>query len=184
MRRSGNTCLYRSFCLVVLFILSRVPLLTAQQQISPEYQVKAVFLYNFTQFAEWPEYTFQSPASPLVIGVVGNDPFGLYLDETVAGETYKGRGIVIKRYRSLKEASGAHLLYISANAISKQALKQMPEKNILTVGDDQDLIENGGMIRLYKRNNRIRLQINLDAVKRSGVTISSKLLSLADITKG
>ena len=60
--------------------------MSAQTTPSPEYQVKAVFLFNFAQFVDWPSKAFPEPQTPLVIGVVGEDPFGPYLDETVRGE--------------------------------------------------------------------------------------------------
>src|SRR6266702_4256829 len=68
-----------------------------------EYQVKAVFLFNFTQFVEWPAGAFARVNTPLVIGVLGDDPFGAYLDETVRGETANGRPLVVVRYRRVQE---------------------------------------------------------------------------------
>jgi hypothetical protein len=63
----------------------------AQSSPDQEYQLKAVFLFNFAQFVEWPASAFPSPETPLVIGVLGEDPFGPYLDETVRGEKVNDR---------------------------------------------------------------------------------------------
>src|SRR5437868_3956082 len=66
---------------------------------SKEYPVKSIFLFNFTQFVEWPTNAFRDPAAPIVIGVVGEDPFGTLLDEAVKGETVSGRPLSVRRYR-------------------------------------------------------------------------------------
>ena len=66
-----------------------------------EYQVKAVFLFNFSQFVDWPPASFADGRSPLVIGVLGRDPFGATLDEIVRGETVNGRPLVVRRYESI-----------------------------------------------------------------------------------
>ena len=118
---------------------------------SPEYQVKAVFLFNFTQFVEWPENAFEDEQSPLIIGVLGDDPFGSYLDETVQGEKVK------------------------------QALIDLKGRSVLTVGDVADFARQGGVVRFFNENNKIRIRINLEAAKAANLTISSKLLRLADV---
>src|ERR1700758_4217756 len=68
---------------------------------TPEYQVKAVFLFNLAQFVDWPSKAFADPAAPLIIGVLGEDPFGSYLDETLRGETVRNHPLVLQRYRRL-----------------------------------------------------------------------------------
>src|SRR5436190_16345284 len=89
--------------------------LGAQATLSNEFQLKAVFLFNFTQFVEWPREAFADPDEPLIIGVLGTDPFGVYLDQTVQGEKINGRSLEVRRYRSVAEIEACHVLYISTS---------------------------------------------------------------------
>src|SRR5690349_18266565 len=81
--------------------------------LSDEYKIKAVFLYNFAQFVEWPEKAFSQTEPALVIGVLGSDPFGTYLDETVRGEMINNMPLVVKRYVNVSEVSVCHILFVS-----------------------------------------------------------------------
>jgi hypothetical protein len=148
-----------------------------------EYQVKAVFLFNFTQFVDWPQSAFPEPNSPVVIGVLGDDPFGSTLDETVTGETVNGRPLVVRRYRSAEETDGCHVLFINlpVNAQLPAILERLRARNVLTVSDARDFARAGGVIELVSVDNRIRLQINLDAARAANLMISSKLLRPATI---
>jgi hypothetical protein len=143
-----------------------------------EYQVKAVFLFNFAQFVDWPPSAFASPTSPLVIGVLGNDPFGEALDEAVAGETVNGRPLAVRRYRTIDEIEDCHILFINPSSKTPvpAVLARLRERNVLTVSDAQEFARSGGVIEFITVGNKIRLQINLDAARLANLTISSKLL--------
>lgn len=156
--------------------------LPAAVQSSREYQVKAVFLFNFTQFVEWPAATFPDPGAPLVIGIVGEDPFGLLLEEAVRNEKSGEHPLQIRRFQSTEQAD-CHILFISRSETGRLELllNALNGKPILTVSDSDNAARRGVMIRFINENNRIRLRINLDAAKRAGLTISSKLLRSAEI---
>ncbi len=96
-------------------------LFSAQTQIAREYQVKAVFLFNFSQFVEWPAQSFQD-TNALVIGILGDDPFGAYLDEAVRGEEVNGHPLVVNRYKHIDDVKACHILFI--NAAETHQLKQ------------------------------------------------------------
>ena len=151
--------------------------------VASEYQLKAVFLFNFTQFVEWPSQAFADAKSPLVIGVLGSDPFGDYLDETVRGETVNGRPLQVRRYASVDEVSNCHVLFISHSEATRQAaiLSKLKGKSILTVGEDDGFVSAGGMIRFLTVSNKIRLRIGLASAQQAALTLSSKLLRPADI---
>lgn len=153
---------------------------------TPEYQLKAIFLFNFTQFVEWPPQAFTDPASPLIIGVLGTDPFGAYLDDTVRGEVINGRPLVVRRYNSIDEIKLCHVLFISHSETERlaQTLSSLKGRSILTVGETENFIRYGGIIRFATVDNKIRLRIGLDTAKSSGLTLSSKLLRPADIVTG
>jgi hypothetical protein len=154
-----------------------------QQEAVPEYQLKAVFLYNFAQFIEWPREAFSDANAPLVIGVLGNDPFGPYLDETIKNEKVHERPLDVKRFRTLDEVKACHILFISISEKEnvKDICLKLKSTNILTVGDTPNFTKHGGMVRFFTEENKTRIRINLEATKNADLTISSKLLRLADI---
>lgn len=148
-----------------------------------EYEVKAVFLFNFTQFVEWPEDSFQDANAPFVIGVLGGDPFGKALDETVRNETVNGRALIVERYRTLAELKPCHILFIdqSVSAQFDQVFKRLQHKGTLTVTDADTSPSREVVIRFLNEQKKIRLRINLDSARAEGLTISSKLLRPAEV---
>jgi hypothetical protein len=173
----------------VLWIMSALLLLAggrplpAQTAIPAEYQIKAVFLFNFAQFVEWPPEAFPEAQAPLVIGVLGEDPFGAYLDETVRGEKLNGHLVVVQRYRRAEEIGACHVLFISRSEADRlePILAGLKGRSVLTVGDFDGFARRGGMIRFVRENNKIRLRIGLETAKAARMTISSKLLRPAQI---
>ncbi len=157
--------------------------LTAQAVRASEYQVKAVFLFNFAQFVDWPAAAFSDSASSLVICILGDDPFGGFLDQTVRNEHVGGRALTIRRYQNVSEIATCHILFISRAAVEgpEEILSGLKHRPILTVSDGDRFAERGGMIRFVTDRNRIRIQINLSAADAAHLTISSKLLRLAEI---
>jgi len=154
----------------------------AGQSLSREYDVKAAFLYNFATFIEWPATAFVRPDSPFVIGVMGTDPFGASLEETVAGERIKGRAIVIKRFTDPEQARGCHIVFISAaeKRRVKDLLRLLSRQPIATVADMPDFVESGGLIG-FSTGLRVSIKINPTALRDTKLTISSKLLRLAQV---
>lgn len=147
------------------------------------YQVEAVFLFNFTQFVTWPDDAFAGPNDPLVICMLGEDPFGKYLDETVAGERAQGRPIEVRRYRDPEQADHCHVAFVSRSESSRvdDVLRHFDRQCTLTVSDMEAFGARGGMIRFLIENRRVRLRVNVAAAKAARLTISSKLLRIADI---
>lgn len=144
-------------------------------------QVEAVFLFYFSQFVDWPRAAFAGDRSPIVIGVLGDDPFDGSLDQAVAGEQVNGRPIVVRRLKSIAEADGCHILYISASEAAQlpQILSTLKGRNVLTVSDLDNFIGSGGMIRFVLVDQHVRLRINAEAAQAAGLTLSSKLLRAA-----
>jgi len=152
-------------------------------QPTDEYQIKAVFLFNFAQFVEWPANSFADPQSPLVIGVLGRDPFGAHLDEVVAGETINQRPLVIQRYRRVEEIKTCHVLFISQSESTRleHIFAHLGGRSILTVGDGEAFAQRGGVIRFLMEKSKIRFRINLTAAREMNLIISSKVLRSADV---
>lgn len=148
-----------------------------------EYQVKAVFLFNFAQFVDWPADSFPSATSPVVIGVLGTDPFDGLLEEAVRGETAHGRPLVIQRYGRASDVGVCHVLFIGPKdeANLAQILRELQGRNILTVGESENFANSGGVIRFLTDKGKIRLRINVDAARDANLRLSSKLLRPAEI---
>lgn len=159
--------------------------ISAQTATSKEYQIKAAFLFNFAQFVEWPSSTFADTNAPFCIGILGDDPFGAALEEFVRGEKVGGHPLVIQRYQRVEDIQACQILFISRseNNRMEQILADLKGKNILTVGDIEGFINNGGIIRFVTKQNRIHFRINLEAAKSANLTISSKMLQLAEIVE-
>jgi hypothetical protein len=155
------------------------PLALAAQPATPEYQVKAAFLYNFLKFVEWPGEAGSS-AGTICLGVLGRDPFDDALD-TVRGKLAKGRKVVVIHFRSPDEVRGCDLLFISASEKGRlsQALRAAHNARMLTVADQEGFCEAGGMINLVSVKNRVGFEVNLAAANRARFRISSQLLKLA-----
>ena len=145
---------------------------------SAEYQLKAVFLFNFAQFVEWPALAFHEPTAPLVIGVLGDDPFGAYLDDLVRGEKIGNRPLLVRRCKPGEDFTGCHIVFICRSETKEldKILARMKGRNLLTVSDVDSFSRRGGMVRFAMENGKVRLRINAEAAKASGLTISSKIL--------
>ena len=146
-------------------------------------QVKAVFLFNFAQFVEWPDTAFAGPESPFVIEIFGEDPFGSYLDETVRGETVRGRSLVVRRSQRIEDIRNCHILFLSPSEESRfvAILAALKDRPVLIVSDAPGFARRGGMVAFAFEQNRVRVKINPDVARTAGLTISSKLLHAADI---
>jgi hypothetical protein len=152
------------------------------QEVQPsEYQLKAAFLFNFAKFVEWPEEAFSEPKAPIIIGVLGENPFGEQLEQTVRGKTINGRPFTVKELRSLPEARNCHILFISTSEKARlpAIFDSLRGASVLTVGEAENFTEAGGMINFVLEGGKIRFQVNDAAAKSAQLKISSKLLSLA-----
>lgn len=154
-----------------------------QKLTTKEYQVKAVFLFNFTQFVEWPANAFPSANAPLVIGILGDDPFGSYLDELIRGEKINEHPLIARRFKNVEDIGECHILFVNIPEREelRETLEDLQYKNILTVGDANNFTRYGGMIRFATEANKIKIHVNLEPTKKANLTISSKLLRLAEI---
>ncbi len=177
--------LLRSICLALLYgtLGSMLWARTAAGAEATEYQVKAVFLFNFSHFVEWPATALSAPNLPFVICILGEDPFGPRLDEAVRGEQINQHPLAIRRLQSTGDAGDCQILYIArSEAIRVPAiLAARDHRSMLTVADMERGAERGVMIELAMENSRIRLRINVEAARAAGLLISSKLLRPAEI---
>jgi hypothetical protein len=152
---------------------------------APEYQLKAVFLFQFSQFVEWPETAFAQDGAPFSVCVLGEDPFKQYLDDAVRGEQVGNRPFVVKRFQRVEQVEGCQILFIAqpSRFPLESTLSALHERSILTVADSRAFADRGGVVEFVTVDNRLRLRINPEAARAADLTISSKLLSLASLVE-
>ena len=151
-----------------------------------EYEIKAAYLFNFAKFVEWPAPAFTNTSAPVVIGVVGEDPFGDKLPDTIRDETIKGRPILIRHYQPTNDLAGCHVLFLSRSARDHfpDLLKQAATQHILAVSESEEFLEQGGMINFAFVGKSVRFDINVRAMEQAGLKASSKLLAIARSVQG
>lgn len=169
------------FSAALAWLIAPFPAALASQS---EYALKSVFLYNFCRFIDWPDSAFASPNEPFIIGIIGDDPFGSLLNEAIEGEKFRNHPIRIDHFRTPGDIKRCHLLFVSHVGAGRldPILAAVAGKNVLTVSETEDFLNRGGMITLTAEQNRIRLRINLGAIESANLTVSSKLLRVAEIT--
>ena len=176
----------RLFAIAVVGALLMVPTVPAGEITMTEPQVKALFLLNFTKYVEWPTASFATTNSPIVIGLYGEGKIGDAAKTVVEGKTVSGRVIVIQPIGKIDDSVKCHILFI--NDSEKKRLGEIVDKvktlPVLTVGEFDQFMDQGGIINFVKREGRIRLAINLEAARQAKLEISSKLLNVADTVKG
>ena len=166
--------------LVSLLLAPLVPASVAAAPTASE--VKAVYLYNFASFVDWPDTAFGGAAT-FEICVLRDDSLSRALEGVVAGESVGGRRLVARRIARALEAAGCQIVFIGGNETvgASGVLQAVAGKPVLTVGEVEVFAREGGMIRFVMERGTVRFQINAAAVSRSGLVMSSKLLQLARV---
>ena len=150
----------------------------------PEYKIKAVFIYNFAKFVEWPAEEPPKPDNILTLCVLGDDPFGANFN-VIKGKTIKGRTVESKTIMSIEKAKNCDCLFISDSEKNNLAkiLGELKDHKVLTISDMDGFLEAGGIIQFVLEKSKVRFLINMGAAKRAGFKVSSKLLELAKKVK-
>lgn len=181
-RRQFLSRLSRGWCVAVA---AQATLRHTSAQVSKEYQLKAVLLWRLAQFTTWPKDIFASDETPIVIGILGDNPFGEALDIAIRGETAHGRKLAIKYFTREQDARSCQILFISrSEAYRIQSITAaLRDRSILTVSDIEDFARRGGMIRFITSQNKVTLRINLETVTSAGLVLDARLLRMAEIIK-
>lgn len=145
-----------------------------------EYQVKAAFLFNFAKFVQWPE---ARTAGPLIIGIVGDDPFGAAI-AVLRGKRVRGRDVQVKLLSDTDDPSECHIVFVPKSANAQPTLQKVRDASVLTVGDDDAFIESGGMFQFRVDEGRVRLDVSLQNTVAAGLKVSARLLKLARVVNG
>ena len=179
--RHGSRRRLACVLILVLFLLS--PCNLPANSTAEEYTLKAAFLYNFAKFVEWPPDAFPTEKSPITFCVFGHDPFGKALDDAVQGKTINNREFLVRRVNELPALKACHLVFVSdtENKRLSEILKSLQGSSALVVGESEGFAANGGAIQFFLEDKKLRFSFNVDAVQRTRLKVSSKLLALAKI---
>jgi hypothetical protein len=163
-------------CAILLFA---APLLAGQPAGQPtDFQVKAAFLLNFTRYIEWPPPEPAAADAPFAICILGEDPFGSALEQTIEGESVNGQRIVIQRSRR-EPPKPCKILYVEKSERGVSEILTNVGRGVLTVGEGENFLREGGMIAFVLENHRVRFGINLAPARNASLRFSSKLLNVA-----
>lgn len=175
----------RSLILLLVLAVAAPIRVDAAAPGATDQQVKAVFVYNFSRFVEWPASAFAADAEPFVIGVVGNDSFAALLEDVVRGESAGTHPILVRRYPATEDELPAHLLFIdrSAGASLAQMVALADVRGTLIVSDAEEAASRGAMIELATVKSRIRMRVNMDHTRAAGLSVNSNLLRQAEIVR-
>lgn len=172
-------------CALVAGVLAAAQVTRAQSpEPSLENDVKAAFLYHFTKYVEWPAPS--TPDEPFRLCALADTTFIATLDRTIGDESVGGRRLVRAEPRSVDDARRCAILYVGRGYAEQAAplLAAVRDLPVLTVGDGAPFLRHGGAIGFFLENNRVRFDISLRAVQRSGLKASSKLLRVARTVEG
>ena len=178
MRQRILACLM----LVLLSVLCR----PVGAQEASEGDVKAAFLFHFTTLIEWPKDAFPTEDAKVNVGVYGDEEFTKIVRTLLADKKAHGRPFVVKRLVNAAEAKNYQILFFREGETRKmgaayESIKKLP---VLTVGESDDFLDEGGMINLYFEDKQLRFEVNPATAENAKLTVSSKLLRLAKIRKG
>ncbi len=159
-----------------------------------EYKIKAAFLYNFIKFVDWPEDKSADQNKPIIIGIIGKDPFGDAF-EPMTKKQIKGRNGLIKRFEGIEKLKKSgktdksiveslrrcHLIFICSSEKENltDVINLVDKHGVLTVGETPGMLKSGGMINFVVEENKVRFEINLTTAKNNKLKIRSQLLRLA-----
>lgn len=181
-KRLADQVLRLGIARLLCLVLSPI---TAHAQPVEEYQLKAAVLYNLAKFVDWPPSVFKSPTDPIAICVLGDSPIGAALQKAVSNELIEDRRFLIRQLPDVQRAEGCQIFFFSSSEKTHwhSIFSEFSAGGVLTVGESDRFVLEGGMVNLKIEGGKIRIQVNLASTQRAGVQISSKLLSLAQIVK-
>ena len=165
--------------LLGLLLLAVATAAARATDVAKEYKIKAVFLYNLTKFVEWPAECFPSDDAPIVIGVLGENPFGTELEELVRDRRVNGRSIKIVGLSAVEDAPPVHVLFIGASEERSFLRWLKPRAGVLTVGESSEFATADGMVIFTTIDDRVRFAINAESAQQAGLKISAQLQKLA-----
>ena len=164
-------------CLPVLLCVATTSL---PAQTPKEFQVKAAFIYNFTKYVEWPEGHFENGHRPIVIAILGRNPFGGELEKIIQGRKVGGRSLTVRVLASADEAKNADVLFIceGEDKLPEATWQALRDASVLTTGESDDFARHG-IITFVVEGDKVRFAVNIAAAERAQLKMDAQLLKLA-----
>lgn len=164
--------------LAALALVLPLRLVTFAQDVT-EPALKAAYIYNFARFTEWPDAP--GPAQPLAMCVLGDAAVGDALERVVKGRQLSGRAVIVSRVMAAGPKPACHVLYVSTDMAAdvSRAVAAVQDAPVLTIGDAVNFTRVGGIAQFFFERGQLHFNVNRQAVKRSRLQISSRLLALA-----
>ena len=180
-----SNVLYRRIGYSFVFWLA-ILAVAAQGDVDKSYsasQVKAVMFHKILIFVEWPELNSQEPENPLVIGVSENSKLYPHLVEIYKSYKVRDRKVVVRVLDDFSDCENCHVLLIESDLrkFVPEVIQAVGDRQILTIGDGRGFAERGLVLNFFRARGKISFEVNMPAVKQSGLRISSKLLKKAKI---
>lgn len=165
-----------------VLLMLHLPVLAIGQEpvtVSPN-KVKAAFLRNFTHYVSWPAAAFADDRARWRICVLGNDPFGDVLDQTLSGRVEQGRAFQTLRAATLNDMPNCQIVFIAYKDAAKRraVLAELKKSPVLTVSDAPEFLQEGGIIQL-QTTDRVEMSINLDQARSASLVIQTKMLEVS-----
>lgn len=189
-RQKVKTCFLLAASAAFAWLMPAASVCAEEVDKAKALKVKAAYLYNFAKFVEWPDNAFENEKAPLVIGVLGDDPFGRILDNTAKDKHVAEHPVKIRRFRWNKQEDRAglkncHILFISGSEQNRLAkiLTALKERPVLVVSDIHNFARDGGMVGFVLEKGRIAFEINREVLEKAKLKASSRLLKLARIVE-
>ncbi|MFC1736933.1 YfiR family protein [Candidatus Hydrogenedentota bacterium] len=172
-------------CLLVSADTASADTVYAAEKAYGEYDVKAALILKFAKYVVWPEKVFKNSEEPIVIVILGKDPFKDKIDKIVAKKKVHGRKLEVKRLKKVGDLKNCHVLFVSRSEKTRLTpiLDAVASKSVLTIADMDGFAKKGGIVNLKTVKNKIRFQVNVDAAKQAQLKINSQLLKLSDIVE-
>ena len=180
--RAGWTWLRRCLAVLVLLLPAAVGTLRAADASSlQEHELKALYLFNFTKYVEWPEPA-GTGTNGFLVGVVGAPEVEASLIEATRGKDVGGKPVVVRRFEPGADLTGCRMVYVGLTdrGQADRVLEELRDRSVLTVGEGEVFLDRGGMIGFVRKDKKIRLFVGLETARRSGLRISAKLLAVAE----
>lgn len=175
--------LHRLFFFLIIFILLQANTISASGDIQSAraMEIQAAFLVRFSSYAKWPGEAFSGPDEPLVVGIIGRDPFGSTVDKIARSFTANSRDVEVRRFKDSASLHQSHILFIPSSEIERmnEITTVLSGRSVLLVGNSPGFLEQSGIINFVMVGNKIRFNISRTNCRKAGLEISSKLLRVA-----
>ncbi len=172
-----NTFVKRSICAMLLMCF-----FSFQSEKINEQTAKALFVYNFTKYIEWP---VEKREAKFIIGIYGHSDILSELMNFTYGKMVDNKPIEVQLIKSEEHISSCNILYVpqSYSTEVKEIAEKTKNKGVLIITEKNGDCTKGSSINIIKKNNKLAFELSENSIKQSGLKVSEQLLNLAIVLK-